>query len=76
MFWNLRLMFSRFGLFIGAYILLGVFLNTAAPHFPQVEPNSIVGLHAWLQYIISVMSWPLGLWHPTFTLGKWTAGAR
>jgi len=28
-------------------------------------------LHSWGQYLISVLFWPLSLWHPTFTLGKW-----
>jgi hypothetical protein len=25
-----------------------------------------------VQYVISVFFWPLGLWSPTFTFGKWT----
>ena len=67
----LKALFSTTGLFIAAYILIGVFYNTAAPHLPGT-PNSVSSLHSWLQYIISILFWPLSLWHPTFTLGKWT----
>jgi len=67
----LNTLFSRRGLLIAIYVLIGVFLNTAAPHLPG-SLNSAASLHSWGQYIISVLFWPLGLWHPTFTLGKWT----
>lgn len=67
----LNTLFSRRGLLIALYILIGVFLNTAAPHLPA-SPSSASSLHSWGQYVISVLFWPLGLWHPTFTLGKWT----
>ena len=49
------------------YILIGVFFNSTAPHLP-----SPASAHSWVQYIISVLLWPLSLWHPTFTLGRWT----
>lgn len=64
-------LFSRTGLAIVVYILIGVFVNTAAPHIPA-SPASVAGLHSWLQYGISVLFWPLSLWHPVFTSGKWT----
>ena len=67
----LKTLFSRRGLLIAIYILIGVFLNTAAPHAPAT-PSSAASLHSWCQYIISVLFWPLSLWHPIFTLGKWT----
>jgi hypothetical protein len=63
-------LFSRTGLAIAAYILIGVFVNTAPPHLPA-SPASIAGLHSWLQWAISVLFWPLGLWTPPFTTGKW-----
>jgi hypothetical protein len=66
-----RTLFSKTGLGIAVYILIGVFLNTAAPHIPG-KPDSLVGLHSWVQYFISVLFWPLSLWHPSFTTGKWT----
>jgi hypothetical protein len=53
------------------YILIGVFANTAAPHLPAGFGNG-AALHSWLQYIISVLFWPLSFWHPTLTLGKWS----
>jgi hypothetical protein len=67
----LKTLFSTRGLLIAVYILIGVFANTAAPHVPST-PNSLESIHSWGQYIISVLFWPLSLWHPTFTLGKWT----
>lgn len=63
-------LFSKKGLLIVIYILIGVFVNTAAPHIPA-SPNSIAGLHSWVQYGISVLFWPLSLWHPAFTVAKW-----
>lgn len=67
----LRTLFSATGLLIGIYILIGVFFNTAPPHIPTT-PSALSSLHSWVQYIISVLFWPLALWHPTFTLGQWT----
>jgi hypothetical protein len=67
----LKALFSKRGVLIAIYILVGVFLNTASPHLPTT-PSSVSSIHSWIQYVISVFFWPLGLWHPTFTLGKWT----
>jgi hypothetical protein len=67
----LRTLFSVQGLLIALYILIGVFVNTASPHLPTT-PSSVSSLHSWVQWIISVLFWPLSLWHPTFILGKWT----
>ena len=52
------------------YILLGVFVNTAAPHVPAIAatPQS---LHSWVQYFVSILFWPLSFWSPTFTVGEW-----
>jgi hypothetical protein len=56
------------------YVIIGIGVNTAAPHYPQFGQNFGPGqlLHSFVQYIISVMLWPLSLWQPTFTVGKWT----
>ena len=67
----LQTLFSTTGLLIVVYILIGVFFNTAPPHLPTTAGN-VSSLHSWVQYIISVLFWPLSLWSPTFTLGKWT----
>jgi hypothetical protein len=67
----IKLLFSVKGLLIGGYILIGVFVNTAAPHLPIV-PNSVESIHSWVQWFISVFFWPLSLWRPEFTTGKWT----
>lgn len=67
----LKALFSWRGVLIAIYILIGVFLNTAAPHLPT-NLSSVSSAHSWIQYVISVFFWPLGLWHPTFILGKWT----
>ena len=64
-------LFSPTGLIIVIYILIGIFINTAPPHLPHAVA-SLAALHSWLQYFISVLSWPLSLWGPTFTIGKWT----
>ena len=66
----LAVLFTRWGLFIAIYILIGVFYNTASPHIPSTTA-SWASLHSWIQYFISVFFWPLSFWHPTFTLGKW-----
>ena len=67
----LSTLFSKIGLLIVIYILIGVFYNTASPHIPSTA-GSLTSLHSWIQYFISVFSWPLSFWHPTFTVGKWT----
>jgi len=66
----LKTLFSRMGLFIVVYVLIGVFVNTAPPHLPTAA-FSVAALHSWVQYAISILVWPLSLWHPTFTVGKW-----
>ena len=67
----LKTLFSWTGILIALYILIGVFLNTAPPHLPATSGN-LASLHSWVQYFISVLFWPLSLWTPTFTVGKWT----
>ena len=67
----LKTLFSTKGLLIVAYILIGVFINTAAPHLPTPAFNG-AALHSWIQYFISILFWPLSFWHPVMTLGKWT----
>jgi hypothetical protein len=67
----LKTLFSTTGLLILIYLLIGVFYNTAPPHLP-VTAASFTSLHSWIQYFISVLTWPLSFWHPTFTVGKWT----
>ena len=67
----MKTLFSVKGLLIMLYVLIGVFYNTASPHLPGT-PGTVAGIHSWVQYLISVLTWPLALWHPTFTVGKWT----
>jgi len=67
----LQTLFSKMGLLVVVYILIGVFVNTAPPHLPTAA-FSVAALHSWVQYAISILFWPLSLWHPTFTVGKWT----
>ena len=64
------LLFTRWGFFIVIYTLIGVFYNTAPPHIPSTT-GGLASLHSWIQYFISILSWPLSFWHPTFTVGKW-----
>jgi hypothetical protein len=64
------LLFSLPGLIILIYFLIGIFYNTAPPHFPSTAA-SFTSLHSWIQYFISILAWPLSFWHPTFSVGKW-----
>ncbi len=66
----LNTLFSTTGLLIAIYILIGIFYNTAPPHIPPTAA-SFTSLHSWIQYFISILSWPLSFWHPTFSVGKW-----
>jgi hypothetical protein len=65
-----RTLFSKIGMLIVIYILLGIFLNTAPPHVPTVAatPGSV---HSWVQYFVSIFFWPLSFWPPTFNVGEW-----
>jgi hypothetical protein len=67
----LRALFSKTGLLIAIYIIIGVFTNTASPHLPTSATNVSL-FHSWMQYFVSVMLWPLSFWKPTFTVGKWS----
>lgn len=69
-----KALFSVRGLVIVVYVLIGIFVNTASPHLPHAAFN-LAALHSWVQYFISIFFWPLGFWHPTFSVGKWPAGS-
>ena len=71
---SIRVIFTGAGLFIAAYILIGVFYNTAPPHLPTAA-FSLAALHSWIQYFISVLFWPLSFWHVPFSVAKWPAGS-
>jgi hypothetical protein len=64
------LLFTRWGLFIVIYTLIGVFYNTASPHIPSTAA-SFASVHSWIQYFISIFFWPLSFWKPIFSVGKW-----
>jgi hypothetical protein len=66
----IKTLFSKTGLFIAIYILIGVFVNTAPPHVPSAGA-SLDSLHSWVQYFISILFWPLSFWDPSFTVGQW-----
>jgi hypothetical protein len=66
-----RLVFSKVGIIVGIYFLIGVFYNTAPPHFPGLKFTA-GALHSWTQYIISIMLWPLSFWHPLFSISRWS----
>ena len=56
------------------WVLIGIGVNTAPPHYPTLSANFGLGveLHSIVQYILSVMLWPFSFWGPVFTVGKWT----
>jgi hypothetical protein len=66
----IRTLFSKIGVFIVIYIMLGIFVNTAPPHFPTLTA-SLPSLHSWVQYFISIFFWPLSFWTPAFNVGEW-----
>jgi hypothetical protein len=70
----IRLLFHKIGIFLMIYLLIGVFSNTAPPHLPTFA-FSLAALHSWVQYFISILFWPLSLWHPIFSVAKWPAGS-
>jgi hypothetical protein len=69
-----RSVFYSVYLRVGIYVVIGIGINTASPHYPTFSGNFGIWteLHSLVQYIISVGLWPLSLWGPTFTVGKWT----
>lgn len=70
----LRGIFYSVWLRVGLYIVIGIGVNTAPPHYPQISSSEswTTGLHSIVQFIISVGLFPLSWWHPEFTVGKWT----
>ena len=56
------------------WVIVGIGVNTAPPHYPTFSGQfgPMAELHSLTQYVVSVMLWPLSLWAPTFTVGKWT----
>jgi hypothetical protein len=64
-----KTLFSRVGMLIVIYILLGIFVNTAPPHVPTIaaSPGS---LHSRVQYFVSIFFWPLSFWTPRSTLAS------
>ena len=70
----IRALFSPVGLIFLIYFLIGIFYNTAPPHLPPFA-FSLAALHSWIQYLISILLWPLSFWHPIFSVAKWPAGS-
>jgi hypothetical protein len=67
----IAVLFGPVGIIFLIYFLIGVFHNTAPPHFPSTA-GSLMSLHSWIQYFISIFFWPLSYWHPLLSVGKWT----
>lgn len=69
-----RVIFFSTWMRVGAYIVVGIGVNTAPPHYPTFSGQFGITqeLHSLVQYIISVGLWPLSYWAPAFTVGKWT----
>jgi hypothetical protein len=69
----LRVLFSKIGILILGYILIGIAVGPPAGsqgHLPAASGANGNAAAAWIQFIIWIMFWPLGIifHHPTFTL--------
>ena len=69
----LRVLFSRTGLIIGIYLLIGVFLGPPghhAGHLPSAHFRNGGDIGAWLTFGIQVLLWPIGVvfHHPSIRL--------
>ncbi len=65
----LRILFSKTGMIILTYILVGI--AGSQGRLPAITAAATgASLGAWIQFVIWVLFWPLGLvfHHPTFTL--------
>ena len=68
----LKTLFSTKGLLIVAYILIGVFVNTASS--PSADTGVRRSSAAQLDPVLHLIFWPLSFWHPSFSVGQWPAG--
>jgi hypothetical protein len=68
----IRVLFSRIGMLILAYILIGIAIGPPPGSAGALPATSATGasVGAWFQFVIWVLFWPLGLifHHPAFTL--------
>ncbi len=70
----LRILFSKTGMIILTYILVGIAVGPppgSQGRLPAITAAATgASLGAWIQFVIWVLFWPLGLvfHHPTFTL--------
>ena len=69
----LRILFSKIGMLILGYILVGIAVGPppgSQGKLPAVAAATGASVGAWIQFVIWVLFWPLGLifHHPTFTL--------
>ena len=65
-------LFSKIGILLLAYFVVGVLVGppgAAAGHFPGTAATG-TSIHAWLQWALWVIFWPIGVvfHHPTFSL--------
>jgi len=69
----LRVLFSRLGILILAYILVGIAVGPppgSQGKLPAATAATGASVGEWIQFVVWVMFWPLGVvfHHPTFTL--------
>ena len=66
-------LFSKTGFLLLAYFAVGIAVGPPgglAGHLPSTSAATGTAIHTWLQWIIWVIFWPIGVVfnHPTFTL--------
>lgn len=69
----LRVLFSRIGLLIMIYFIIGVAVGPppgAQGKLPTAAVETSSAVVAWIQFFIWILLWPLGVifHHPAFTL--------
>jgi hypothetical protein len=69
----LRVLFSKIGILILAYILIGIAVGpppASQGKLPAVTEATGASIGTWIQFVIWVLFWPIGVvfHHPTFSL--------
>lgn len=69
----IKILFSKTGVFIVAYLVIGILVGPPQGQQGQLPSSSVQnlgGVGHWFQFFVWVLLWPVGLifHHPAFTL--------